>query len=126
MTDINAISGEIVDAAFQIHARLGPGLLESVYDAILARELSRRGLKVQRQRKVPIEFDGLQFDEAFRVDMMVEDAVIVEVKSVEHVVPVHAKQLLTYLRLLDCRLGLLINFGAPTIREGIRRIANRL
>jgi len=126
MTDLNRISGEIVDAAFHIHSKLGPGLLESVYETILAGELEKRGLFVERQRIVPIEFEGMRFDEGFRADLIVENAVIVELKSVEHLAPVHFKQLLTYLRLLDYRLGLLINFGAPLIKDGIKRIANKL
>ena len=126
MRDLNAISGKIVDAAFHIHSTLGPGLLESVYEVILAHELGKRGLKVERQKPVPIEFEGIRFDEGFRADLIVEDCVVVELKSVEELSRVHSKQLLTYLRLLDYRLGLLINFGAPVIKEGIRRVANRL
>lgn len=126
MKDLNAISGTIVDAAFHIHSTLGPGLLESVYEVILARELEKRGLQAQRQKPVPIVVDGLRFDEGFRADLIVENCVVVELKSVEEIARVHTKQLLTYLRLLDFRLGLLINFGAPVIQEGIRRIVNRL
>jgi len=126
MRDLNLISGKIVDAAFHIHSALGPGLLESVYEVILARELEKRGLQVERQKPVPIVFDGLRFDEGFRADLIVENCVVVELKSVEEIARVHAKQLLTYLRLLDFRLGRLINFGAPVIKNGIRRIVNRL
>jgi iron complex transport system substrate-binding protein len=126
MSDLNRISGTIVDAAFHIHSALGPGLLESVYEAVLARELEKRGLQVERQKPVPIVFDGLRFDEGFRADLIVENCVVVELKSVEEIARVHAKQLLTYLRLLDFRLGLLINFGAPVIKDGIRRIVNKL
>jgi GxxExxY protein len=126
MLDLNKISGEIVDAAFHIHSKLGPGLLESVYEIILAKELEKRGFCVERQKAIPIEFEGTSFDEGFRADLIVENAVIVELKSVEQIAPVHSKQLLTYLRLLDYRLGLLINFGAPIIKEGIKRIVNRL
>jgi len=126
MTDINSISGAIVDAAFHIHRTLGPGLLESVYEVVLAHELKKRGLRVERQKPVPIEFEGIRFEEGFRADLIVEDCVIVELKSVEDLSRVHSKQLLTYLRLLDYRLGLLINFGAPLIKDGIRRIVNRL
>ncbi len=106
--------------------RLGPGLLESVYEVVLAHELEKRGLKVERQKPVPIEFEGIRFDEGFRADLIVEECIVVELKSVEQLSPVHSKQLLTYLRLLDYRLGLLINFGAPVIKEGIRRVVNRL
>ncbi len=126
MKDLNQISKQVVDAAFKIHYRLGPGLLETVYEAILTKELERRGLQVERQKPVPIEFDGLYFDEGFRADLIVEGVIILELKSLENLAPVHGKQLLTYLKLLNLRLGLLINFGAPVIKDGIRRIANRL
>lgn len=120
----NEIAKEVVDAAFKVHTSLGPGLLESVYEAILARELSSRGLTVSRQLPIPIHYDGLTFEEGFRADLIVDDLVIVELKSVEQLAPLHKKQLLTYLRLADKRLGLLINFGAPVIKEGIVRVAN--
>ena len=122
----NEIAKIIVDAAFHLHKRLGPGLLETVYEVVLAKMLQRRGLKVERQVRVAIVFDGIKFDEGFRADLVVEDKVIVELKSVEKVVPVHKKQLLTYLRLADKRLGLLINFGAELIRDGISRVVNGL
>ena len=121
---LNDISGIIVDAAYKLHSALGPGLLESVYEAVLARELTLRGLTVRRQVVVPIRYEGLFFDEGFRADLLVEESVIVELKSVENLAPVHAKQVLTYCRLLDYRLGLLINFGSPLIKDGIRRIVN--
>lgn len=126
MTDINSISGAIVDAAFHIHRTLGPGLLESVYEVVLAHELEKRGLRIERQKPVPVEFEGIRFEEGFRADLIVEDCVIVELKSVEELSRVHSKQLLTYLRLLDYRLGLPIDFGAPLIKDGIRGIVNRL
>jgi len=122
----NEIAKIIVDTAFQIHKRLGPGLLESVYEVILTHALDRRGLKVARQVPVPIVFDGIKYDEGFRADLIVEDKVIVELKSVEKIAPVHKKQLLTYLRLADKRLGLLINFGLELIRDGISRVVNNL
>jgi len=122
----NEIAKIIVDVAFQIHKRLGPGLLESVYEVILAHELKKRGLRVKRQVPVPIVFDEIKFDEGFRADLIVEEKVIVELKSVEKVSRVHKKQLLTYLRLADKRLGLLINFGAGLIRDGISRVVNGL
>jgi iron complex transport system substrate-binding protein len=125
MRDLNRISGTVVDAAYHIHSALGPGLLESVYEVILARELEKRGPQVERQKPVPIVFDGLRFDEGFRADLIVENCMVVELKSVEEIARVHAKQLLTYLRLLDFRLGLLINFGAPVIKGGVRRVVNR-
>jgi GxxExxY protein len=123
---INDISREIVDAAFHIHQRLGPGLLESVYEAILAHELTVRGLHIVRQQPIPIAYDDIHFDEGFRADLVVEEKIIVELKSVEQVAPVHMKQLLTYLRLSDKRLGLLINFGTELIKDGIHRVVNRL
>lgn len=122
----NEIARMVVDAAYQIHVRLGPGLLESVYESILAYELRNRSLKVVRQVPIPVIYDELQFEEGFRADLMVQDSVIIEFKSVEIIQPVHKKQLLTYLRLTDLRLGLLINFGEALIRDGISRIANGL
>jgi GxxExxY protein len=122
----NEIAKIVVDAAFKVHTALGPGLLESVYEVVLARELVARGLKVERQRAVPIVYEGVKFDEGFRADLVVEGLVIVELKSVEEVAPVHKKQLLTYLRLADKRLGLLINFGAALIKDGISRVVNNL
>jgi GxxExxY protein len=124
MKDINEISGTIVDAAFKVHTGLGPGLLESVYEAVLEKELVRRGLRVRREVPVPIQYEDLTFDEGFRADLLVEDRVVVELKSVEQLARVHSKQLLTYCRLLDYRLGLLINFGAELFKDGIKRIAN--
>jgi GxxExxY protein len=122
----NPISKEIVDAAYKIHTRLGPGLLESVYEVILTHELKKRGLSVQRQLPVPIIWDDIRFEEGYRLDLMVEDKVLVEIKSIEKVDPVHKKQLLTYLRLMDKRLGLLINFNEEVIRTGITRVVNGL
>jgi len=122
----NEIAKEVVDAAFQIHTRLGPGLLETVYEVLLGHELRKRGLDVARQVSIPIEYDGIRFDEGFRADLIVEEKVIVEVKTVEKLHPAHKKQLLTYLRLTDKRLGLLINFAEALIRDGITRVVNRL
>lgn len=126
MKDINVISGQIVDASIRIHERLGPGLLESVYEAILAYELNKRGVQCNRQVPVPVNYDDLRFEEGFRADLIVENSVLIELKSVEAIAPVHSKQVLTYLKLLNLRLGLLINFGAPLLKDGIRRIANNL
>jgi GxxExxY protein len=122
----NAIAAHIVDAAYRIHTTLGPGLLESVYDAVLSWELSNRGLHVVRQKPIPIVYRDVRIDTGFRADLIVEDKVIVEIKSVETVAPVHKKQLLTYLKLADKRLGLLINFEVVLIKNGITRIANGL
>lgn len=121
---LDEITGEIVDSAFHIHKALGPGLLESIYETVLARDLVRRGLNVEKQKCASFEYDGLHFDDAFRVDLLIDRTVVVEVKSVEKIHPVHSKQVLTYLRLLRLPVGLLINFGAPTLKEGLRRIAN--
>jgi len=122
----NEIAREIVDAAFKIHKRLGPGLLESVYEKVMIHELRARSLKVENQVPVPIEYEGLKIADAFRADLLVEDKVIVELKSVEETVAVHKKQLITYVRLTDKRLGLLINFGSALIKNGITRIVNKL
>jgi GxxExxY protein len=122
----NEIAQQIVDAAFKIHQTLGPGLLESAYQAILIYELQKRGLKLEAEKQVPVIYESIQLDIGFRADLIVEDKVIVELKSIEQIAPVHKKQLLTYLRLSDKRLGLLINFGAPLIKDGITRIANHL
>lgn len=124
MEDIDRVSAEVVHAAVRIHRDLGPGLLESVYETVLAGTLSREGLKVDRQRPVDIEFEGMRFDGAFRADLVVEGRLVVEIKSVERLGAVHAKQVLTYLRLMKQPVGLLLNFGAPTMKEGIRRLVN--
>jgi len=115
-----------VDAAVKVHRALGPGLLESVYEVVLARELERRGLSVILQEAVPIEFEGIKFDEGFRADIIVEGKVILELKSVEQLSKVHHKQLFTYLKLKDFRLGYLLNFGAALMKEGIKRMVNGL
>lgn len=120
----NDVAKQIVDVAYRVHTALGPGLLESVYEAVLAYELEVRGLRVVRQQGIPIVYQGTRFAVGFEADLVVEDKVIVELKSVESVAPVHKKQLLTYLRLADKRLGLLINFNVVLIKDGITRIAN--
>ncbi len=122
----NEIATVVVDAAYRIHTGLGPGLFEIVYEVVLAHELTKRGLHVLRQVPIPIEWESIKFDEGFRADMIVEDKVILELKSIEAVAPVHKKQLLTYLRLADKRLGLLINFGEQYIKDGISRVVNGL
>ena len=122
----NEIATHIVDAAYRIHTTLGPGLLESVYEEVLAHELRTRGLTVVQQKIIPLIYQGFRFKMAFRVDLIVNDVVIVEIKSVPELAPVHKKQLLTYLRLGEKRLGLLINFGAYLIKDGISRIVNGL
>ena len=108
-----------------MHRDLGPGLLESVYEAILEKILIERGLSVERQKRVTFDYAGLHFDDGLRVDLLVERSVVVELKSVDKLAPVHSKQVLTYLKLLDLRVGLLINFGGATLKEGLKRIVNR-
>ena len=124
MRDIDEVTGQIVDTAYRLHTDLGPGLMESVYEAVLARRLEQRGLRVERQKPISFEFDGMRFDEGFRADLIVEERVVIELKSVERLAPVHAKQLLTYLKLLDLPVGFVINFGAAHLREGLKRIVN--
>ena len=120
----NELSKMILDAAFKVHTRLGPGLLETVYEVVLAYELRKAGVQAERQVPIPIRYDELTFDEGFRADLIVEGKVIVELKSVEKLIPVHSKQVLTQLRLSERRLGLLINFGEVRLKDGIERIAN--
>ena len=124
MTDIDRISGDVLDAAIHLHQELGPGLLESVYETVLAGQLARMGYRVARQHPVDIEFDGLRFEAAFRIDILVEDRLLIEVKSIDRLHAAHAKQLLTYLRLTKQPVGLLINFGGATLKEGFRRLVN--
>jgi GxxExxY protein len=120
----NEIAKQILDAAFVVHTKLGPGLLESVYEVILAHELRKKGLTVERQRPMPITYDGVRFDEAFRTDLLVNSQVVVELKSVEALTGLHAKQVLTQLRLSSLKLGLLLNFGEAHFKNGIKRIIN--
>jgi GxxExxY protein len=122
----NDIAREIVDAAFKVHTTLGPGLLESVYEAVLAHELRKRSLKVERQAPIPVVYEEVRLEEGFRADLVVQDKVLVELKSVERVAPVHKKQVLTYLRLSNMKLGLLKNFGEALIKDGITRVVNGL
>ncbi len=123
---INQISGEIVDAAMKVHTALGPGLLESAYEACLKHELTRRGLKVLSQVTLPVIYDGVKIDVGYRIDLLVEDAVIVELKAVEKLTPLNEAQLLSYLKLSGRKLGLLINFNVEHLKNGIKRIANGL
>ena len=120
----NEIATQILDAAFAVHSKLGPGLLESVYEVVLAYELQKKGLIAERQKPMPILYDNIRFDEAFRSDVVVNGKVIAELKSVETLLPVHAKQVLTQLRLSGLKLGLLINFGEAHLKNGIKRIIN--
>ena len=122
--ELEKIATDVVDAAVRLHMKLGPGLLESVYERVLARKLERMGYWVQRQKPVPIRYEDMVFDEGFRADLIVNGRFFVELKSVEKLAAVHFKQTLTYLRLMDFRLGLLINFGEALVKNGIKRIAN--
>ncbi|MCU0453435.1 MAG: GxxExxY protein [Bacteroidetes bacterium] len=122
----NDISGTVLDCAISLHRRLGPGLLESVYEEVLTYELRKRGLRCSRQEAIPLVYDSLRLETAFRADIVVEHAVILELKSIESLLPVHKKQLLTYLRLSGFHLGILINFNVPLIRDGFVCIVNRL
>jgi GxxExxY protein len=122
----NEIAKQVVDAAYKIHTKVGPGLLESAYEAILIYELEKRGLQVLYEQPVPIVYEEVRLDIGYRADLIVEDKVIIELKSVEKIAPVHYKQLLTYLKLADKRLGLLINFGEVFIKHGITRVVNGL
>lgn len=122
--DENEISKRIVETGFKMHTVLGPGLLESVYEVVLAHELTNQGLIVERQVQIPIRYEGITFDGGFRADLIVENKVLVELKSVEAMKPIFAKQVLSYLRLADLKLGLLINFNEERLKHGIKRIAN--
>jgi len=124
MRQIDAISAAVVDEAIRIHRELGPGLFESVYESILAGRLLALGLRVERQLTVPVEFDGQRFDAAFRVDILVEGCLVLEIKAVDQFSKAHERQLLTYLRLMKQPVGLLLNFSGATMKEGIRRLVN--
>jgi GxxExxY protein len=122
--DIDEISGDVIDVAIRLHRDLGSGLLESVYETVLAARLAQHGYKVERQKPIDFEFEGLKFPAAFRIDLIVDERLIVEIKSVERVTGAHSKQLLTYLKLSKQPVGLLLNFGGETLKEGIRRLVN--
>ena len=124
MTDIEDLARCALKTGLEIHRDLGPGLLESAYEALMAASLTRQGLRVERQKAISLVFRDVELEDAFRADLLVDRVLLIELKSVEKTAPVHAKQVLTYLRLLDLPLGLLINFGAPTFKEGARRILN--
>jgi GxxExxY protein len=120
----NEIAKQILDAAFLVHTKLGPGLLESVYEVVLAHELRKKGLAVERQKAMPITYDGVRFDEAFRADLFVGCKVVAELKSVEALTALHAKQVLTQLKMSGLKLGLFINFGEAHLKNGIKRLIN--
>jgi len=122
----SGLTGEIIRCALAVHSALGPGLLESAYEACLAYELRAAGLAVQTQVALPVQYREVRLDVGYRIDLLVENAVIVELKAVDHILPIHKAQLLSYLKLRDCRVGLLINFNVPHLREGITRMVNKL
>ena len=122
--DVETLATVVIDAAFAILREIGPGLLESAYEGILAHQLRAKGLVVERQKPVPIHFDGISIDEGFRLDLLVDGQLVVELKSVEKLHPVHPKQVLTYLRMMNLSLGLLINFGSPLLKDGLKRVVN--
>ena len=122
--EMDDITGAIVDSALAIHRNPGPGLFESLYEALLACDLRRRGMHVERQRLIRVSYDGMDVEDAFRADLLIEESVIVEIKSIPRTLPVHTKQLLTYLRLTNLRVGLLLNFGAERMKDGIERVVN--
>ncbi|MFW5771338.1 MAG: GxxExxY protein [Spirochaetota bacterium] len=124
MIEIDELTGIIIDTAISIHKGLGPGLLESVYEAVMYAKLSERGLKVEKQVPVDFVYEGITFKEGFRVDLLVENKVLIELKSVEKISSVHSKQLLTYMRLMNIEVGLLINFGESLLKKGIHRVVN--
>jgi GxxExxY protein len=124
--EINQLSGSIIDAAVKIHMQLGPGLLESVYEQCMAIEFQQRGIRCASQIPLPIVYAGHRIESAYRLDLLVDDRIIVEIKAIEHILPVHKAQLLSYLRLTEKKLGLLLNFNVPRMREGIYRIVNSL
>jgi GxxExxY protein len=121
---LNKITGDIIGAAIEVHRALGPGLLESAYEACLAYELVQQGLKVEQQKPIPVVYKEIRLDCGYRLDLLVENEVIVEVKSVDELAPIHSAQLLSYLRLSGCKVGLLINFNVEILKHGIRRLAN--
>lgn len=121
--ELDKIARAIVDAAFHVHSKLGPGLLESVYEVCLAHELGKRNINTERQVSLPVFYDGVRLDSGLRIDLLVENSLVVELKAVEQLLPVHKAQLLTYLKLTGHRLGLLINFNVAMIRDGITRVA---
>ncbi len=124
MKDIDEITGDVLDVALRLHKQLGPGLLESVYEGLLAARLGKMGYAVAVQQPISVDFEGIHFEAAFRADLIVDARLLIEIKSLERLAPVHSKQVLTYLRLLDQPVGLLINFGCETLKEGVKRIVH--
>jgi len=125
-SDLDHLATRIIDGAFEVHSALGPGLLESIYEVCLAHELAKLGLPVRRQVPLPVRYDGLELEGGFRIDLLVADLVVVEIKSIERVLPIHGTQVLTYLKLSGLRLGMLLNFNVVHMRDGVKRVAHRL
>ncbi|HVF29893.1 MAG TPA: GxxExxY protein [Pyrinomonadaceae bacterium] len=125
-TELNEVTGKIIEFSIKVHRALGPGMLERAYEVCLMHELVKHRFRVESQRKLPIAYDGIRLDAGYRIDLIVNDAVIVEVKAVDRFHPVHEAQLLSYLRMTDLRLGLLINFNVKMLRDGIKRVVNKL
>lgn len=123
-SSLNSVTNKIIQDAIAVHKHLGPGLLESTYESCLAHDLSRHGLRIERQKQLPVVYHDVRLDCGYRVDLLVENSVIVEIKSVESVLPIHSSQLLSYLRLSSCKVGLLINFNVNLLRSGIHRVVN--
>jgi GxxExxY protein len=124
LRDIEELIKQVVDCAYHLYREVGPGLLESVYETVLAKRLSDLGLRVERQKPIAIEIDGIAFGDAFRADLLIEGKLLLEIKSVERLVPLHVKQLLTYLRLMNLPLGLVINFGGDLFKDNVKRVTN--
>jgi GxxExxY protein len=124
LIDIELLASRVVDCAYHLHRQVGPGLLESVYETVLAKRLADMGIEVERQKPIPIQIDGIAFGDPFRADLLIERQLIVEIKSAEKISPLHVKQVITYLRLTDQPLGLLINFGGETFKDNIKRVMN--
>ena len=122
--EVEELARIAVDCGFHLHRDLGPGLLESAYEVLMAESLRQRGLTVERQIALPLKYNGVVVDNAFKIDLLVERSLVIELKSVERLAPVHGKQVLTYLRLMDLPLGLLMNFGQATFKDGLKRVAN--
>ena len=122
MEDLNLLSYEIIGAAYQVHSELGPGLLESTYEVCLEYELIKRGFKVECQKTLPINYDGIKLDAAYKIDLIVEDSIIIELKAVAEIQPIHTAQILTYLKLSKKKLGLLMNFNVTDMKKGIKRL----
>ena len=125
-TELNEITGKIIEFSIKVHRALGPGMLEGAYEICLSHELVQHGFRIERQKKLPILYDGVRLDAGYRIDLLVNDSVIVEVKAVERLHPIHEAQLLSYLRMTDVKLGLLINFNMKMLRDGVKRVVNNL